>query len=56
MTNDTNLRELTAGEIEAVAGGSKFQEAMQTFQVWFTCLKSLADAKGEVQQELARFR
>ena len=56
MTNDTHLRELTAGEVEAVAGGSKVQEAMQKMQVWLTCLKSAADANGQVQQELARFR
>ena len=56
MTNDTNLRELTAEEIEGVVGGSKIQEAMQTLQTWFTCLKSIADSKGQVQQELARFR
>ena len=26
------------------------------FQSWFTCLKSCADSKGQVQGELARFR
>jgi hypothetical protein len=53
MTNDTHLRELTVEEIEAVAGGAKIQDVVQA---WFTCLKSCADAKGQVQQELARFR
>lgn len=47
------MRELTAEEIEVVAGGNIIMEAVQA---WMTTLKSVADAKGEVQKELARFR
>lgn len=41
--------ELSEADLEAVAGGT-------TYQAWFTCLKSCADSKGQVQGELARFR
>ena len=34
----------------------KIQIATQAYQAWFTCLKSCADSKGQVQGELARFR
>lgn len=35
---------------------AKIQIATQAYQAWFTCLKSCADSKGQVQGELARFR
>lgn len=35
---------------------AKIQIATQAYQTWFTCLKSCADSKGEVQRDLARFR
>jgi hypothetical protein len=46
--------ELGDSELDAVAGG--IQIATQAYQAWFTCLKSCADSKGQVQGELARFR
>jgi hypothetical protein len=39
--------ELSDQELDEVSGG---------YQAWFTCLKSCADSKGQVQGELARFR
>ena len=45
--------ELGDSELDAVAGGILYAGALQA---WFTCLKSCADSKGQVQQELARFR
>ena len=39
--------ELSDEELDGVSGG---------YQAWFTCLKSCADSKGQVQGELARFR
>ena len=35
---------------------AKIQIATQAYQAWFTCLKSCADSKGQVQGELSRFR
>ena len=48
--------ELSERDLDAVAGGSILQVATQAYQAWFTCLKSCADSKGQVQGELARFR
>lgn len=56
MTQDADLRQLAVEEIEAVAGGNIILEAGQAYQAWFTCLKSCAESKGQIQGELARFR
>ena len=62
MANGTNLRELTAKEIEAVAGGNIIQEAGQKVLAWFLggtssgCGSACAESKGQIQGELARFR
>ena len=48
--------ELGDSELDAVAGGSVVQAVTQAYQAWFTCLKSCADSKGQIQGELARFR
>jgi hypothetical protein len=39
--------ELSDAALDQVEGG---------YLAWFTCLKSCADSKGQVQGELARFR
>ena len=46
MMHDTDLQQLTAEEIEHVAGG--------TWQTWLTALKNLSDAKAEIAKEIAR--
>ena len=42
--------ELSDAALDQVAGG------FAAYMAWFTCLKSCADSKGQVQGELARFR
>ena len=44
--------ELSDAALDQVEGGF----ASFASQAWFTCLKSCADSKGQVQGELARFR
>jgi predicted ribosomally synthesized peptide with nif11-like leader len=46
--------ELSDSDLDAVAGGNVL--ASSVYAAWFTCLKSCADSKGQVQGELARFR
>ena len=43
-----SVRELTPEELEQVSGG-------QTLQVLLNALKAIADAKGEVAAQIARY-
>ena len=45
---------LSSTAVNAVSGGN-MQIVVQAYQAWMTCLKSLADSKGETQKALTRF-
>ena len=55
-TNNLQQQLNRAGDNPPPALLAKIQIATQAYQAWFTCLKSCADSKGQVQGELARFR
>ena len=42
---------MTAAEIDTTA-----IDTTSAYSAWYTCLKSCAESKGQVQGELARFR
>lgn len=50
----SEMRVLSGDDISSVSGGD-IQMAIQAYQAWMTLAKSLADSKGEVQKQLARF-
>ena len=54
--NDLQRQLEAAGDNPPPGLLAKIQIATQAYQAWFTCLKSCADSKGQVQGELARFR
>ncbi len=54
--NDLQKQLEAAGDNPPPGLLAKIQIATQAYQAWFTCLKSCADSKGQVQGELARFR